>query len=240
MAGTIPNCVSYDPAYAYELAVIIHDGLRRMFHKGENRFYYITTMNENYVQPEMPQGVEEGIIRGMYQLKASGADSKLRVQLLGGGTILREVEAAAEILESDYQVAADIWSLTSVNELAREGREVQRWNLVHPEEEQRVPYVTQLLQDAGGPVVAATDYVKLYADQIREFVPAHYTVLGTDGFGRSDTRAMLREFFEVSRNYVVVAALKALADEGQIEHSVVTGAISELGVDPQKSNPVKV
>jgi pyruvate dehydrogenase E1 component len=239
-ASTIPNCVSYDPAYAYELAVIIQDGLRRMYHKGENRFYYITTMNENYLQPEMPQGVEAGIIKGMYKLKSSTAAHERRVQLLGGGAILREVEAAAAILESDYQVAADVWSLTSVNELAREGKEVRRWNMLHPEAQQRVPYVTQLLQDAGGPVVAATDYLKLYSDQIREFVPGRYSVLGTDGFGRSDTRAKLREFFEVSREYIVIAALKALADEGRVEISVVTRAISALGVDPDKANPLTV
>jgi pyruvate dehydrogenase E1 component len=211
-----------------------------MFHKGENRFYYITTMNENYLQPEMPQGVEAGIIKGMYKLKASTAAHELRVQLLGGGAILREVEAAAVILERDYQVAADVWSLTSVNELARDGKEVRRWNLLHPQAEQRVPYVTQLLQDAGGPVVAATDYLKLYADQIREFVPGHYTVLGTDGFGRSDTRAKLREFFEVSRDYVVIAALKALADEGRSDISIVSRAMVALGVDPDKANPLTV
>jgi len=240
LAGTIPNCVSYDPAYAYELAVIIQDGLRRMFHEGQNRFYYITTMNENYVQPEMPQGAEEGIIQGMYRLRASSLAGELRVQLLGGGAILREVEAAAAMLESDYQIAADVWSLTSVNELQREGKAVQRWNLLHPEETARVPYVTRMLRQGVGPVVAATDYVKLYADQIREFVPGNYTVLGTDGFGRSDTRSKLREFFEVSRNYIVIAALKALADEGRIERSRVTAAISALGVDPDKPNPLTV
>ena len=240
LAGTIPNCVSYDPAYAYELAVIIQDGLCRMYQKGENRFYYITTMNENYVQPEMPQGVEEDIIRGMYQLKASTAPGELRVQLLGGGAILREVEAAAAILESDYQVAADVWSLTSVNELQREGKAVLRWNLLHPEEEPRVPYVTQMLSDASQPVVAATDYMKLYADQIREFVPGRYCVLGTDGFGRSDTRAKLREFFEVSREYIVIAALNALADEGRVERALVAKAISAMGVDPDKANPLTV
>ena len=218
----------------------IQDGLRRMYHKGENRFYYITTMNENYLQPEMPQGAEAGIIKGMYKFKSSTATSELRVQLLGGGAILREVEAAAAILESDYQVAADVWSLTSVNELAREGKAVRRWNLLHPEAEQRVPYVTQLLQEAGGPVVAATDYLKLYSDQIREFVPGHYSVLGTHGFGRSDTRAKLREFFEVSREYIVIAALKALADEGRMDVSVVTRAIGALGVDPDKANPLTV
>ena len=240
LASTIPNCVSYDPTYAYELAVIIHDGLHRMYNQGENRFYYITTMNENYIQPEMPQGVEDGIIQGMYQFKVSTAPGDLRVQLLGCGAILREVEAAAAILESDYQVAADIWSMTSVNELQREGKAVQRWNLLHPEVEPRVPYVTRLLRDASGPAVAATDYIKAYADQIREFVPGSYTVLGTDGFGRSDTRSKLREFFEISREYIVLAALKALADEGKIENALVAQAIGALGIDPDKSNPLTV
>ena len=240
LASTIPNCVSYDPTYAYELAVIIHDGLHRMYNQGENRFYYITTMNENYIQPEMPRGVEDGIIQGMYQFKVSTAPGDLRVQLLGCGAILREVEAAAAILESDYQVAADIWSMTSVNELQREGKAVQRWNLLHPEVEPRVPYVTRLLRDASGPAVAATDYIKAYADQIREFVPGAYTVLGTDGFGRSDTRSKLREFFEISREYIVLAALKALADEGKIENALVAEAIGALGIDPDKSNPLTV
>ena len=240
LASTIPNCVSYDPTYAYELAVIIHDGLHRMYNQGENRFYYITTMNENYIQPEMPQGVEDGIIQGMYQFKVSTAPGDLRVQLLGCGAILREVEAAAAILESDYQVAADIWSMTSVNELQREGKAVQRWNLLHPEVEPRVPYVTRLLRDASGPAVAATDYIKAYADQIREFVPGAYTVLGTDGFGRSDTRSKLREFFEISREYIVLAALKALADEGKIENALVAEAIGALGIDPDKPNPLTV
>ena len=240
LASTIPNCVSYDPTYAYELAVIIHDGLHRMYNQGENRFYYITTMNENYIQPEMPRGVEDGIIQGMYQFKVSTAPGDLRVQLLGCGAILREVEAAAAILESDYQVAADIWSMTSVNELQREGKAVQRWNLLHPEVEPRVPYVTRLLRDASGPAVAATDYIKAYADQIREFVPGAYTVLGTDGFGRSDTRSKLREFFEISREYIVLAALKALADEGKIENALVAQAIGALGIDPDKSNPLTV
>ena len=164
----------------------------------------------------------------------------MRVRLLGCGAILREVEAAAAILESDYQVAADVWSMTSVNELQREGKAVQRWNLLHPEAEPRVPYVTRLLSDTSGPVVAATDYLKLYADQIREFVPGAYTVLGTDGFGRSDTRSKLREFFEVSREYIVLAALKALADEGRIENALVTEAMGVLGVDPNKPNPLTV
>ncbi len=239
MSGTIPNCVSYDPAYAFELAVIIQDGLRRMYQEGENKFYYITTMNENYHQPDMPAGAEEGIIKGMYSLRTSSASGKPRVQLLGGGTILREVEAAADILESEYGVAADVWSLTSVNELARDGNEVARHNLLHPQETPRTAYVTQQLQDREGPVVAATDYVRLYADQIREFVPGSYTVLGTDGYGRSDTRSKLREFFEVSREYVVLAALSALAGEGKIERSVVAQAVTALGIDVAKIDPFK-
>lgn len=240
LASTIPNCVSYDPAYAYELAVIIQDGMRRMFQEGENRFYYITTMNENYVQPAMPQGVEEGIIQGMYPLRRAAKKKGLRVQLMGAGTILREVEAAAEILEKDYQVLADIWSLTSVNQLQREGKAVLRWNMLHPEEEPRVPYVTQQLQGSEGPVVVATDYVKVYTDQLREFVPGRYVTLGTDGFGRSDTREKLREFFEVSREYIVVAALTALADEGQFERAQVSQAMRSLGISPDKIDPLSV
>ncbi|MDG2048442.1 MAG: pyruvate dehydrogenase (acetyl-transferring), homodimeric type [Halioglobus sp.] len=239
-ASTIPNCVSYDPTYAYELAVIIHDGLHRMYNQGENRFYYITTMNENYVQPAMPPGAEDGIIHGMYQFKTSTAPGDLRIQLLGCGAILREVEAAAAILESNYQIAADVWSMTSVNELQREGKAVQRWNLLHPEAEPRVPYVTRMLSASGGPTVAATDYVKSYTDQIREFVPGAFIVLGTDGFGRSDTRSKLREFFEVSREYIVLAALKALADEGRIENAVVAQAMGALGINPDKPSPLQV
>ena len=239
-ASTIPNCVSYDPAYAYELAVIIQDGLRRMFQEDENRFYYITTMNENYVQPEMPEGVEEGIIQGMYRLRRCEAETELRVQLLGAGTILREVEAAADTLESDYGIAADVWSLTSVNELQREGKATLRWNMLHPEQEARIPYVTAQLQDQPGPFVAATDYMKCYTDQIREFVPGHFTVLGTDGYGRSDTRSKLREFFEVSREYVVLAALKALADEGRLEPARVSAAMAELGISADKTDPLTV
>ena len=240
LASTIPNCVSYDPAYAYELAVIVQDGLRRMFQEGENKFYYITTMNENYLQPDMPQGVENGIIQGMYKLKDSTDKSELRVQLLGAGTILREVEAAAAILESDYQVAADVWSLTSVNELQREGKAAVRWNMLHPQDEPRLPYITRQLQDSAGPFIAATDYMKSYTDQIREFVPGSFTVLGTDGFGRSDTRSKLREFFEVSREYIVIATLKALADEGSIETARVTEAMRALGISPDKTDPLTV
>ena len=242
LAGTIPNCVAYDPAYAYELTVIIHWGLRQMFAEGANRFFYITAMNENYRQPALPDGVEEGIVKGLYPLRRdSGGDGGgLAVELLGGGAILREVEAAATMLEQDYGVAANVWSLTSANELAREGKAVQRWNLLHPGEPPRQPYVTTCLADARGPVIAATDYIKAYADQIREFVPGRYVVLGTDGFGRSDTRSRLREFFEVSREYVVLAALKALADEGRIEAAQVSQAMQRLGIEADKAPPNSV
>ena len=237
-ASTIPNCVSYDPAYAYELAVIIQDGLRRMYQEGENRFYYITTMNENYVQPDMPEGVEEGIIQGMYPLSRSAGKGGLRVQLMGAGTILREVEAAATILQTDYKVAADVWSLTSVNQLQRDGKAAARWNMLHPMEEPRVPYLSRQLEGREGPVVVATDYVKAYTDQLREFVPGRFMVLGTDGYGRSDTRKKLREFFEVSREYIVIAALKALADEGQVDASLVVQAMHSLGVSADKIDPL--
>ena len=239
-AGLIPNCISYDPAYAYELAVIVQDGLRRMYVEGENKFFYITTMNENYVQPEMPEGVEEGIIKGMYPLRRSAEEKSLRVQLLGAGTILREVEAAADILERDYGVASDVWSMTSLNELQREGKAAYRWNLLNSQETPRVPYVTAQLQDSEGPFIAATDYIKIYADQIREFVPGRYVTLGTDGYGRSDTRGKLREFFEVSREYVVLAALKALADEGKLEQEVVVQARQDLNIPADKIDPVTV
>ncbi|NCZ63859.1 MAG: pyruvate dehydrogenase (acetyl-transferring), homodimeric type, partial [Cellvibrionales bacterium] len=192
LAATVPNCISYDPTYAYELAVIIQDGIRRMYEEGENCFYYITTMNENYHQPDMPDGVAEGIIKGLYRMTLSKSKHSQRVQLMGAGAILREVEAAAEILESNFGVAADIWSVTSVNELAREAQDCHRWNMLHPTESPRVPYVTEQLSGADGPFIAATDYMKAHTDQLREFVPGRFTVLGTDGFGRSDTRAKLR------------------------------------------------
>ena len=238
LASTIPNCRAYDPAYAYELTVIIQDGLQRMFTDKENVFYYITTMNENYVQPEMPPGVEEGIVKGLYPLSKSKKRGKLAVELLGSGTILREVEAAAEILEKDYKVAASVWSMTSANELQREGKSVERWNTLHPEEEARVPYVTQCLPKADRPVIAATDYLKSYSDQIREFVPGRFVVLGTDGYGRSDTRGKLRKHFEVSREYIVLAALKALADEGKLPLSDVAQAMKALGIRADKPDPV--
>jgi pyruvate dehydrogenase E1 component len=239
IATTIPNCISYDPAYAYELAVIIQDGMRRMFEEGENCFYYITTMNENYVHPDMPEGVEEGIVRGVYRLCSSAAVGP-RVQLLGAGAILREVEAAAEMLERDFGVAADIWSLTSVNELARDGNDAVRWNRLHPTDAPRVPYLTSQLSEATGPFIAATDYQKAHTDQLREFVPGRFTVLGTDGFGRSDTRRQLRQHFEVSREHIVLATLTALVDEGELDISIVERAISELEINTDKPNPMRL
>ena len=239
MAATVPNCISYDPTYGYELAILIQDGMRRMYEDGENIFYYITTMNENYHHPDMPEGVEEGIVRGAYSLKRSGVTDVPRVQLMGAGTILREVEAAAAILERDYAIAADVWSLTSINELARDGADAARWNRLHPGDNPRVPYVTGLLADRDGPVVIATDYIKAYAEQLREFIPGPLTVLGTDGFGRSDTRENLRQHFEVSRQYIVVAALKSLADMNVIAADKVLEAISALGIDTDKANPRK-
>jgi pyruvate dehydrogenase E1 component len=239
-AQTIPNCVSYDPTYAYEMAVIIHDGLKRMYEKQENVFYYLTAMNENYEMPPMPQGVEDGILKGMYLLKEGNAKKKLHAQLLGSGTILREVLAAGELLEKDFNVSCDVWSVTSFNELRREGIDTERHNLLHPETKPRVSYVAQCLKGRKGPAVAATDYMRNYADQIRPYMDRAYTVLGTDGFGRSDTRERLRSFFEVNRYYVAIATLKALADAGEIEAAKVSEAIKKYGIDPEKPNPVTV
>ncbi|MCU7917906.1 MAG: pyruvate dehydrogenase (acetyl-transferring), homodimeric type [Candidatus Thiodiazotropha sp. (ex Epidulcina cf. delphinae)] len=239
IASTIPNCVAYDPAFAYELTVIVQDGMRRMYQEQESVFYYITVMNENYLQPAMPKGVEQGIVRGLYPLR-KGGKHRLRVQLLGSGAILREVIAAAELLEKDFKVSADVWSVTSFNELRRDGVDVERWNTLHPQASPKVSYVAEQLTGRKGPVVAATDYVRSYAEQIRPFVTARYSVLGTDGFGRSDMRSQLRKFFEVNRYYVVVAALKALADEGEIKPERVTQAIKKYKIDPEKPNPRKV
>jgi len=243
MAATIPNCVSYDPTFAYELAVIVQDGMRRMYQNQEDVFYYLTVMNENYTHPAMPKGVEEGIIKGMYRFseggRGKGEGKKPRVQLLGSGAILREVIAAAEMLEKDFGVAADVWSVTSFNELRREGIDSERWNMLHPEAKARTSYVEQSL-DSKTPVIAATDYIRSYADQIRPFVKARYKTLGTDGFGRSDTRKKLRGFFEVDRHYVVIAALKALADEGTIAAGEVSKAIKQYKINPDKPNPVTV
>jgi pyruvate dehydrogenase E1 component len=239
VATTVPNCIAYDPAYAYELAVIIHDGLRRMYAEQEGIFYYITVMNENYVQPAMPAGVEAGILRGGYPLRAGGR-GKVRATLLGSGTILRECLAAAKILEDDYEIPADVLSITSFSELRREALECERWNLLHPGASARIPYVSELLKNRTGPLIAATDYMRTVPDQIRQWTPARYVTLGTDGYGRSDSRAALRRFFEVDRKHIVVAALKALADEGQVDAASVSRAIKTLGVDPDKPVPWKV
>jgi pyruvate dehydrogenase E1 component len=239
MAATIPNCVSYDPTFAYELAVIVHDGMRRMYQNQEDVFYYLTVMNENYAHPAMPKGAEEGIIKGMYKFSSSKIKAKAKVQLLGSGTILREVIAAVELLEKDFGVAADVWSVTSFNELRRDGIDCERWNTLHPESKPRTSFVDACLDDKT-PVVAATDYIRAYADQIRPFVKARYKTLGTDGFGRSDTRKKLRGFFEVDRYYVTIAALKALADEGAIAASEVSKAIKLYKINPDKPNPTTV
>jgi len=242
LASTLPNCMSYDPTFAYELAVIVQDGMRRMYQEQEDIFYYITVMNENYPHPAMPQGVEEGILKGMYLLSEGRVrKNQPRVQLLGSGTILREVMAGAELLEEDFGVAADIWSVTSFNQLRRDGLDTQRWNMLHPEAERRLSYVEQCLKDRPGPVVAATDYMKIFAEQIRVFLPTHnYAVLGTDGFGRSDTRRQLRKFFEVDRHYVAVAALNALAASEAVPRRKVAEAIAKYGIDPEKANPATV
>ncbi len=237
-AALIPNCVSYDPTFAYEMTVIIHDGLRRMFKEQEDVYYYITAMNENYKQPAMPKGVEEGILKGIYSFSGGGKKKK-KVQLLGSGTILREVIAAAELLNKDWKVDADVWSCPSFNELAREAREIERWNRLNPLEKAKVPYVTQALKDRRGPAIAATDYIQSYAEQIQSWMPMSYTVLGTDGYGRSDTRAQLRKHFEVNRYYVVIAALKSLADEGTLPAAKVADAIKKYDIDVNKTNPIK-
>jgi pyruvate dehydrogenase E1 component len=240
IAATVPNCLPYDPTFGHEVAVIIRDGLRRMVEEQEDVFYYITIMNENYEQPGLKAGQEEGILKGMYLFQEGDKEAQNRVQLIGCGTILRESIFAAELLKNDWGVAADIWSAPSLTLLARDGQDCERWNMVNPDAEQRVPYVTSLMQDTTGPIVATTDYMRLFAEQIRAYMPKDrtYKVLGTDGFGRSDSRVKLREFFEVNRYYVTVAALRALADEGKIDKAVVAQAIAKYGIDANKPNPV--
>jgi pyruvate dehydrogenase E1 component len=234
-----PNCVSYDPAYAYELAVIIQDGIRRMYHDGESIFYYLTVMNEQYAMPEMPKDSREGILRGMYRLKpAADAKAKLRAQLFGSGAILNEVVAAQEIL-AKYGVAADVWSVTSYQELYRDGHACERWNMLHPGEKPRLPYVTQCLADAPGVFVAASDYLKVLPDSIDRWMPRRIRSLGTDGFGRSEDRQALRDFFEVDAKFVALAALAELLKEGQIDAKVVQKAVQDLGVNPDKKDPAK-
>jgi pyruvate dehydrogenase E1 component len=256
LASTVPNCRSYDPAYGYELAVIVHDGMKRMYEQGENCFYYVTVMNEQYQQPPMPEGVADGIIRGMYKLatfrpngagtgEAEGGGDRRRggarsgpksVRLLGSGTILREVIAAAEWL-AEQGIDSEVWSVTSFTELRRDGGDVDRWNLLHPDEEPRRSYVEQCLGDSDVPIVAATDYIKVHSDQIRKWITAPYHVLGTDGFGRSDTREQLRNFFEVDRRFVSLAALHLLAAQQKIGVSAVRNAMDEFGIEQDKANP---
>jgi pyruvate dehydrogenase E1 component len=236
----VPNCRAYDPTYGYELAVIIHDGLRRMAVDQEDVFYYITLMNENYRHPPMPQGVEQEILRGMYLLRAADSDDRPRVQLLGSGTITSEVLAAASMLDEEWGVSADVWSVTSFTELRRDGIEVERWNMLHPEADPRRAYVTERLAERNGPVVASTDYVRAFPDQIRQWVPGRYRVLGTDGFGRSDYRRALRRFFEMDRHYVVVAALAELAEEGVVDAARVSEAIKRYEIDPEAPIPTTV
>lgn len=239
-SAAVPNCISYDPTFSYELAVIIQDGMRRMYQDQEDIYYYITVMNENYVHPAIPKGVEADILKGMYSFKKGAADKHPRVQLLGSGTIFMEVIAAADLLKNDWGVDSDIWGCPSFTELAREGNNCHRWNMLHPEDKPKLSHVEICLNDVKGPVIAATDYVRLFAEQIRPFVSRKYIVLGTDGFGRSDTREKLRRFFEVDRYYVTLAALKSLADDGTIPASKVSDAIKKYGLDPEKVNPLKI
>ena len=240
LANMIPNCVSYDPTFQYEVAVIVQDGMRRMFTEQEDVYYYITVENENYEHPEMPAGAEADIIKGMYAFRKGAKSKGPRVQLLGSGSIFNEAVAAADLLKTDWGVDSDLWSCPSFNELVREGQDVQRWNLLHPMEKPKQSHVEKLLDGAVGPVIAATDYVKLFAEQIRPFVKNAYVTLGTDGFGRSDTREKLRHFFEVDRHWITVAALKALADEGTIERDKVAAALVKYKLDPNKPNPMSV
>jgi pyruvate dehydrogenase E1 component len=234
----VPNCRAFDPAYAYELAVILHDGMQRMLTQQEDVFYYITVMNENYAHPALPDGAREGILRGMYRVKRAEGEGE-RVQLLGSGTILREALAASELLRDDFQIDADIWSVTSFSELRRQGNEVERWNLLHPSEPQRLTAVEECLADRSGPVIAATDWVRAVPEQIRPYVPARYRTLGTDGFGRSDGRERLRHFFEVNRFFIALAALKALSDDGRVPPARVREAIEKYGLDPAKPDPAR-
>ncbi|PID66466.1 MAG: pyruvate dehydrogenase (acetyl-transferring), homodimeric type [Gammaproteobacteria bacterium] len=240
-AHTIPNCLAYDPTFAYELAVIVQDGMRRMYVENESIFYYITAMNENYTHPAMPEGddVADNILKGMYLFKEAGKGG-VTVQLMGSGTILREVIKAADILESEYNVACDIWSAPGINELRRDGENCDRWNMLHPGEARQVPHIEQCLDGYEGPVICATDYIKLHADSVRPYVSRQFVALGTDGFGRSDTRAALREHFEVSAKWVVVAALRALQEEGKMDAKTVTSAFEKYGINPDKPNPVQL
>ena len=235
--SVVPNCIAYDPTYGYELAVIVQEGLRRMVGEQENVFYYITCMNENYVHPPMPSGVEDGILKGMYLLQIGG-QGQVRVQLMGSGTILREVIAAAELLSEDFNIPSDVWSVTSFNQLRRDALATERWNQLHPGAEPRRSYLERCLAKREGPYVAATDYMKIVPDQIQRWVPGHFVTLGTDGYGRSDSREALRQFFEVDRRYIAVSALKALADDGKLDQKTVGEAIRKYKIEPDKPDPV--
>ena len=247
LSSTIPNCISYDPAYSYELAIIIKEGMRRMYQEMDSVFYYITTMNENYQQPDMPKGVEDDIIKGMYLLEdgnsrefkvAKPTNGEHHIRLLGSGTILREARKAAGMLRREFSVAVDVWSVTSFNELRREALDITRGNMLNPSKKQKVPFVTQKLSTKKGPVLAATDYMKIYSDQIREFVPDTYRVLGTDGFGRSDSREQLRHFFEVDMKFIAATALFELQSAGLIDSKALMGHYKKLGIDTNKANPI--
>jgi len=239
LAYPVPNLVTYDPAFAYEIAVIIRDGIKRMFEDQENIFYYITLMNENYVMPEMPKGVKEGILKGMYKFQASDKKtSKLRAQLFGSGTILNEVIKAAKILEEDYRVACDIWSVTSYKEIRRDAIEIERWNLLNPTSKPKLTYIEKMLEKEDGVFVATSDYVKALPDSVSKWFPRRLYSLGTDGFGRSETREALRDFFEVDAKHIVFATLTALFKEGKIQDKALDKAAKELGINPKKRNPL--
>ena len=238
-ASTIPNCISYDPTYAYELAIIIHDGLKRMIGNQENIFYYITCMNENYIHPSIPKGVSNGILKGMYCLKRGGK-KKLKAQLMGSGTILREVLASSEILLKDFGIDSDVWSVTSFNELRRNALQIERWNNLNPDKQPKKNYIQSCLSSSAGPFIAATDYMKIIPDQIQRWVPGTFISLGTDGYGRSDTRSALRKHFEVDRWFIVITTLKALSDQGMIDGRIVSKAIKKYGIDPSKKDPVNL
>jgi pyruvate dehydrogenase E1 component len=240
MASTIPTCAIYDPAYVYEIAVIVQDGIRRMYQEGEHRFYYVTVYNEDYPMPEMPEGCQEGILRGLYKLR-DAANGKAVVQLFGSGAILNEVLRAQQILAEKYQVQANVWSVTSYNELRRDALAVERWNRLHPAEKAKTPYIVTALEQvkAEGPIIAASDYLKVLADQLSPWLCGRLVSLGTDGFGRSENREHLRRFFEVNAESVAAAALSRLARDGQFDAKRAQQAIQELGVNPEKADPAK-
>ncbi len=240
MANLVPNCRAYDPAFSYELAVLLHHGMKEMYVEHKDVFYYITLYNENYTHPALPKGAEDGIIRGLYLLSETKKPAKLHVQLIGSGSILREVIAAAELLKEEFGVSSDVWSATSFNELCRDGQDVDRWNLLHPDKKPKKPFVTQQLEGRKGPAISSTDHIKAYSEQIRPYVPMPFHTLGTDGFGRSDNRPALRDFFEVDRRWITIKALKALADEGALPAEKVAQAMKIFGIKPDKPNPLTV